>query len=416
MKRLFIAILLMLLLAALLAAAIASEPGYILLAFGHYTLETTAWVGLALLFATLLVMYLAVVLLHHGLRRVGMVGRWRVERRVHRDQQLMTRGVVALIEGNPTRARRLLERAALNSKTPLVSQLLAARASAELGDGVAVEMNLRRAEQGRPRAIRAVLLTRAELALKAGQPQSALATLERLGRDAHRLPRALELQRDALLQLGDWERLLVLLPELRRHLKPTVDELEALELRTGTALLDAAATQGVDALRERWQALPKPLRRLPALIAHHATLLLQAGAHGDAESLLIDALKRQWEPALVELYGRTQGGDARRQLARAEGWLDAHGDEPTLQRCLARLALRNQLWGQARDHYETAMRLFITAANGVSAAATGAELGQLLQQLGEHDAAARCFRQSLAAALPPPPELPLPGGKLAAPQ
>ncbi len=401
MKRLFIAILLMLLLAALLAAAIASEPGYILLAFGHYTLETTAWVGLALLFATLLVMYLAVSLLHRGLRRVGMVGRWRVERRVHRDQQLMTRGVVALIEGNPSRARHLLERAAANSKTPLISQLWAARASADLGDNVAVEVNLRRAEQGRPRAMGAVLLTRAELELRAGQAQTALTTLARLGRNAHRLPRALELQRDALLQLGDWQTLLTLLPELRRHLKPAGDELEMLALNTGRALLDGAAAQGADSLRERWRQLPKPLRRMPSLVAHHAALLLQHGQHGEAESLLNDALKRSWEPALVELYGRVQGSDPRRQLAHAESWLDTHGDDAMLQRCLARLALRNQLWGQARNHYETALRLFEAVGERAAIAATGAELGRLLQQLGERDAAARCFERSLGASVMP---------------
>ncbi len=420
MKRLFIAVLLMLLLAALLAATIASEPGYILLAFGRYTLETTAWVGLALLFATLLAMYLAVSLLHRGLRRVGMMGRWRVERRVRRDQQLTTRGIVAAIEGNAAQARRQHERAALRSNAPLVNHLFAARASAELGDTTAAEMNLRRAEQARPHALAAVLLTRAELELKAGQPQTALATLQRLGRHAHRLPPALTLQRDALLQIGDWPTLLALLPELRRHLKPETEEFEALELRAGRGQLDTAATQGVDALRDSWRQLPKPLRRLPALVGSYAERLLQAGADGDAEAVLNDALKREWSPALVELYGRTQGDDPRRQLSVAEGWLNAHGDDAVLQRCLGRLALRNQLWGVARERFETSLRLFeaqasASASTRVDIAETCAELGRLLQQLGERDAAARCFERGLSATLAPLPPLPLPNPPLPRP-
>jgi len=412
MKRLFIAVLLMLLLAALLAAAIASEPGYILLAFGHYTLETTAWVGLALLFATLLVMYLVVSLLHRGLRRVGMVGSWRVERRVRRDQQLTLRGIVAMIEGNHVRARRQHERAALRSNAPLVNHLFAARASAELGDNTAAEMNLRRAEQARPRALAAVLLTRAELELKAGQPQTALTTLQRLGRDAHRLPQALVLQRDALIQVGDWSTLLTLLPELRRHLKPESAEFEALEMRAGCGLLEAAAAQGLDALRDSWRHLPKPLRRLPALVACYARHLLQQGADGDAEAILNDALKREWSAVLVDLYGRTRGDDPRRQLALAEGWLNTHGDEPVLLRCLGRLALRNQLWGKARDYFESSLRLSEAAGDGGGSAETAAELGRLLQQLGEHDAAARCFERGLTAALAPLPSLPLPNPPL----
>ncbi len=414
MKRLFIAVLLVLLLAALLAAAIVSDPGYILLAYGHYTLETTVWVGLALLLATLLVMYIAVSLLHRSLRRAGMVGRWRIERRVRRDQQLTTRAIVAAIEGNPTRARRQHERAALRSDAPLVNHLLAARASAELGDATAVEMNLRRAEQGRPRAMTAVLLTRAELELRAGRPETALATLQRLGRNARRLPQALVLQRDALLQTGDWPVLIALLPDLRRHLKPSTEALAALELRAGSGLLDnvsvqSAATQGVDALRDGWRTLPKPLRKLPALAGHYAGLLLQDGAHGDAEAVLVDALKRGWSPALVELYGRTHSADPRRQLLLAEGWLDAHGDDPALRRCLGRLALRNQLWGQARDHFEAALRLSEAAGDHDGCAEAGAELGRLLQQLGERDAAARCFERVVQALAPAPnPSLPRP--------
>lgn len=408
MKRLFIAVLVTLLLAALLAAAIASEPGYILLAFGHYTLETTAWVGLALLFATLLVMYLTASLLHRGLRRAGMIGRWRVERRVRRDQQLATRGIIAQIEGNTVRARRQFERAALVSNTPLISHLLSARASAALGDTTAMEMSLRRAEQARPSAPSAVLLTRAELELKAGQPQVALATLQRLGRNAHRLPQALLLQRDALLQIGDWPTLLALLPELRRHLKPTEAEYEALEIRAGQGQLDAAAAQGSEALRDSWRQLPKPLRRLPALVARYAGWLLRDGADAEAEAVLNDALKRGWDSALADLYGRTQGVDVRRQLTTAEGWLTAHGDDAVLLRCLGRLALRNQLWGKARDYFETSLRLFESSGDRSGCAETSAELGRLLQQLGERDAAARCFERGLGAALPALPNLPLP--------
>src|SRR5690606_14650976 len=58
MKRLFIAALLTLLLAAALAAAIQYDPGYVLIAFGGYTLETTVWVGLGLFLLILLAMYL----------------------------------------------------------------------------------------------------------------------------------------------------------------------------------------------------------------------------------------------------------------------------------------------------------------------------------------------------------------------
>ena len=165
------------------------------------------------------------------------------------------------------------------------------------------------------------------------------------------------------------------------------------------------------------QPLRARLRRLPALVACYSQHLLQAGADGDgdAEAVLTDALKREWSPMLVELYGRTRGDDPRRQLALAEGWLNAHGDDPVLQRCLARLAQRNQLWGVARDRFESSLRLFEarlsddqSSDSRAACAETSAELGRLLQQLGERDAAARCFERGLTAAVAPLPTLPKP--------
>ena len=49
MRRLFVFILLALLLGVGLVAVIETDPGYVLLAYGNYTFETSLWVGLLLL-------------------------------------------------------------------------------------------------------------------------------------------------------------------------------------------------------------------------------------------------------------------------------------------------------------------------------------------------------------------------------
>lgn len=69
---------------------------------------------------------------------------------------------------------------------------------------------------------------------------------------------------------------------------------------------------------------------------------------------------------------------------------------------LGRLSLRNRLWGKARSYLE--------ASIGASprSAAYG-ELGRLLEQLGEQEAAREHYRKGLELLVPVDPGLPGPG-------
>jgi HemY protein len=96
-KRLFIAVLAVLLIAAALAAAIAYDPGYVLIAFGPYTLETTVWIGVALLLLILVAMYTIILLLHRSVRQGSMIGRWRAGWNERRGRQLTQRGLLAYV-------------------------------------------------------------------------------------------------------------------------------------------------------------------------------------------------------------------------------------------------------------------------------------------------------------------------------
>lgn len=401
MKRLFLAALATLLLAAGLSAAIAYDAGYVLIAWGGYTVETTAWVGLALLLLLLLAMYALVAMLHRGLRQGGMISRWRAQRRARRGQQQTASGLLAFMEGDYQRAVKQLEGAAARTDTPLINHLMAARASAALGNTGQTEQLLQRAEQSGRQAALAVALSQAELQLRNGQFAEARTTLDGVRGQAHRHPHVLRLLKEAYIGLGDWDQLLALLPELRRYLDLPEDELCALERRARLHQLDAAAGDSAAALDGYWSRLPKAARRDPVLVARHAHWLLEGGREAEAETLLRERLKREWQPELVALYGRVRGADVARQLALGETWLAQHGDDPALLCTLGRLALANQLWGKARDYFEASLRQRESAE-------TCAELGRLLNHLGQHERAAHYFERGLAAATPVLPSLPLP--------
>ena len=63
MSKSYVAILLVVLVAALLGMAIAQDPGYMLIAWRHFSIETSIWVGLGFLLAFWLLLMLTRTLL-----------------------------------------------------------------------------------------------------------------------------------------------------------------------------------------------------------------------------------------------------------------------------------------------------------------------------------------------------------------
>jgi HemY protein len=388
-KRLFIAVLAVLLIAAALAAAIAYDPGYVLIAFGPYTLETTVWIGVALLLLILVAMYTIILLLHRSVRQGSMIGRWRAGWNERRGRQLTQRGLLAYVESHFERARVMLERGAPRAESPVVNYLLAARAAHAQGEDKLCELYLLRAQRSGEDDL-AVALTRAELQLRGGRPQEALATLAPLRLSAAKHPQVFKLLQESYVALRDWSNVLELLPQLRRLKVLAREQAAALEAQATVALFDELRAQRqLENLRLRWQQLPRALERNADIVALYARGLAELGAATEAEQILRQQLKREWNEPLVALYGSVAGSDPARQLAHAEQWLAQHSGSAALQLCLGRLAVRNELWGKARDYFETSLNL----ADDPQACA---ELGQLLARLGQHERSSQYYARGLA--------------------
>lgn len=393
MKWAFVCVLATLLVAAALASAMAYDPGYILITYGLYTIETSLWVGLAALFFWLVLCYFLAALLYRGVRQSGRLARWRSERRQRRAHRETNRGIIALIEGRFDKARKLLVRAAKHDEEPLIPYLMAARASAGLDDDDRTREYLRLAEQSTTGATVAVELTQAELQLQRDQLEQCLATLTRARQQGSPQPRVLALLSQVYERLGEWDHLLQLLPELRSYPLRSAEELATLERRAWLARIDGAGQARDLALLSRlWTDLPKGLERDSAFVERYAGWLITLGDGASAAQPLTAQLKREWQPELAYLYGLAEG-DAARQLTQVERWLQEHGNDAALLLTAGRLAGRNSLWGKARGYLERSIGLDERPE-------TCEELAQVLDQLGEGDRSIEVRQRGLRAATP----------------
>ena len=137
------------------------------------------------------------------------------------------------------------------------------------------------------------------------------------------------------------------------------------------------------------------------MLKDYVALLVADGQNAAAEKVILRGLKQQWDSGLVRQYGYVEGEQPARQLAQAESWLQAHPEDPQLLLCLGRLCAREQLWGKARDYFESSYRLEHTPE-------ICAELGRLLVALGEPKVAAAYNREGLQLSQVGLPDLPMP--------
>ncbi len=103
------------------------------------------------------------------------------------------------------------------------------------------------------------------------------------------------------------------------------------------------------------------------------------------------ALKNQWDLALVDLYGQVEGKEKAKQLKFAESFLSSHARNSVLLLTLGRLSARNKLWGKARTYLEESIEIN-------SLPETFRTLASVLDELGEHEAAAVYYQRGLELA------------------
>ena len=393
MKRTYLILLIVVACAAALGMFIAEHTGYVLISWKSFRYESSLWVFLAVLAGVLAILYGIRTLIKMAFVSTGLVNPWSRRNQSRRLRLAAEQGILDLAQGHWKEALRHLRRAAQGEAKPLVYLLGAANAAEKLGYSQEADELLEQALIKQPSAEVAIALAHADLQQQRADDAGALETLQAM-HELHPQHTEVLLRLQALLrQRQDWSALIGLLPALRKCKRFSAEQLQDIEYQAWSGRLAAAcrleqdSQQALKTLETAWQGLSGKLKNDPALVAAYASELLRLNAHQQAESLLRHTLKNGLYDELVELYGRAQAKDTARQLQLAESWLKNAPDNPILLRALGRLSLRNQLWGKARDYFESSLSVDRQAH-------TCAELARLLSHLGDTQRSNQLFAES----------------------
>ncbi|MBS0357936.1 MAG: heme biosynthesis protein HemY [Proteobacteria bacterium] len=380
---------LLLLFSIWLGLKISADPGYVLIAYREWSVETPLW-----FFVIFLILFFVVF---HGFWRFCSmtskvahdIAAWSKEHRKQKARLLTREGLLKLSMGSWRDAERTLIKSAKESDLPVLNYLAATWAAQQQGGYERCHRYLQVAQRARPDAIRAIELAQAQWQFSSGQLEQALASLKHLH---HQIPNhsyVLKLLQEVYLQLQDWESLAHLIPLLNEYDVLNAVEIESLQIkvyRSWIQYLNQKKT--IEDVKLHWDEFPKAIKKFERVLESYVEVLIAHDEQELAESILQPFIKHEWDESLIKLYGLVQGKNTNKQLSIAEYWLKHYPKNPVLLLTLGRICVFQQLWGKARHYFEMSLQNLPTAE-------TYLELARLLERLGKKEEAAECYRSGL---------------------
>lgn len=371
------------------------EPGFVLLQYGNWSLETSLVVFSAAFILLLVAGYLLLRSLVLVKQSPARLSAWKQTQRHKRASQALTRGLITLEEGRWAEAERVLLRHAGNSETPLLHYLAAARAAQKQRAPERRDNYLRLAHETTDGADIAVGVVQAELQLSAGQKEQALATLQHLREMAPKHPYVLQLLQTLYQDMEQWQDVQSVLPDLRKRHVLESAEVKALGQEAAVGQLGLALSkQEWGKMARVWEKSPARMRQTEAMLKPYVAGLIKQGEQEQALTLIEQFLHKDWSDELVYQYGRISHGDLLKRLAIAEKWLKDKKDNPWLLLTLGRLAKASDLWTKAEEYLHASIEY---GARGETYQA----LAEVQMAQGKHDAAAETYQHGLNLMLSP---------------
>lgn len=371
-----------------LGLTIVNHPGYLFIVTQPWMVQMPLWFALLALFVLFGLFYLLVDSIDRLQFWWFRVKNWFKMRRTQKSYSKTQHGLSLLIEGQWSRAEKLLMQGADQASDPLINYLGAARAAHELKAYERCEKYIQRAYKIAPHSELAIGITQAELELRQDQLERAAGTLDRLRKLSSRHPRVLELCEKVYVRLGDWEKLRELLPDMRKAKVLSPQQIELFEKNIYCEILQAASGKSRDELNRVWNDIPRTTRQNVDVITAYVKQLLTFGNEKEAKEQILKTLKCKWAAELVTIYSTFTFENLNKQLVIGAAWLTSYGEKPEILLFLGKVCVQVQLWGKAKDYFKRCLQ------QGPNPGAALA-YGKLLVELGENDQAMQQYQNVL---------------------
>src|SRR5690625_549592 len=285
---------------------------------------------------------------------------WRSHRAQQRDQELLQRGWLSLLDGRLPLAEKVLTKLHHKSRskeTRLIAALTAARVLQQQNNIAARDEYLAKAKHltGYDNRLKVAYATAAaELYIRHNEPERAVALLQPIQDATSRHFHATRLLLRAQYMLHNYQQVYDLVRVLLRRSAMSNDE--------AMRYIDIAVVHLIEQANELqfknlWSDLRGDERVRPDIAIAAAQKWLLFGNFNEAGRVLEAALNVSLHPVLLSEYGQIDAEHYARRLSKAEEWIKKDPENPDLLALLGQLCFKGQLWGQAEHYLKRSMSL-----------------------------------------------------------
>jgi HemY protein len=368
------------------------NPGYVLMGVGHWSLETSLLVFLAVLTIGFILLYFLFRLLGTLIRMPGKMKSQRKNIKFNRSQEALISGLVDSAEGNWEKAEKVLIKHASNSGAPLLHYLTAARAAQSRGAIEKRDEYLRKATEQAGETDIAVGLTQAELSLSSNQFDQALETLTKLQSIDSSHASVLKLLHKTYHRVGDWEGMRQLIPSLHQNKILLEAEVKLLESETYSQLLKKASDKKDPIkIQQLWADIPEHIQSSQGMLVIYFAAMIEAKSGAQVEEEIARSLTQKWDETLLVIFGNVASKDYIKQLQTAEQWLSIYANHAILLRVLGKISMKCQQMEKAEQ--------YLTKSVGIEPTVAAYQLlGDVLIQKGDILKASENYKKGLELA------------------
>ena len=386
MARISLYLILGLIVGGLMVNAIARDPGYLLLAWGDWQVETSVWLALVTFVLGLALLWITIRLVGSVFRVPIKLGKWLGVRSARGAQRQTDKGFAAFYEGRWETAEKALRRIHATGEQTLLHPLYEALSAMYCGNPDRAFELLNRAEREGTLPLSVLTMARAQCHLMADSPQQAKQALATLSSQDRQTPRAKAICCELAYQQSDWLQVTELLPDAGRSQLFSATTLAQWEERAWFAII-AEGTESADA---SWKRAPDTQKRensplWSALIVR----LTDEQAWDPLYKLLSDRLEHYCERSSLDVVAYLPDRLAMKLKKSIKRW----SERETAGHCLAALANLAERQGDS----ELAGALWEEAYNRQPSAKHAAGWANWLRGKGQNDHAATLEAEALSS-------------------
>lgn len=339
------------------------DPGYVLMGFGHWSLETSLVVYAVGQVIAFFLLYIFFRLIGGLLRMPGKLKNKGKNIKFNRSQEALISGLVDSAEGNWEQAEKVLIKHASNSGAPLLHYLTAARAAQSRGAIEKRDEYLRIATEKAGESDIAVGLTQAELHLSSNQFDQALETLTKLQSIDSGHATVLKLLHQTYQHIGDWDSIRKLIPSLHQNKVLMEAEVKLLESETYSSLLKQAAEKGdAEKIQQLWSSIPEHIQSIQGISTIYFAAMIKAKAGVKIEQDIVKSIVKNWDETSLVIYANIDADDSIKQLQTAEQWLAIHSGSAVLLRVLGKICIKCRQMEKAEQYLTKSVAIEPTVA------------------------------------------------------